>query len=492
LKLILLMLLLNNNNTILEHRIMMFSEKPVMSINNTEKSAIKAYFSAAIPIIQTQLNQQKLPNGTKITRPRLSPEKFRAFYDQKMAEYERIQSQILKRNATIKSLRDIPSDDEDDSTDNKMTLNLEPKRYYLLPGDDQKYHVIPVPNIPSLNDPEEHSATWINEEIYIHQNRDDCNFAEKKDEDEEDYLRYLKKESYQNDQVKFVVKYAVAINREEQLVIFKSKQLPYPLDNEINQQKIYDRSYELVPELHQAPPFIRIFERPNGATVIKRIDVLLYQGESLASFLNKNEDLDTLEKSHIAEALLEQYIHQIYKKSIIHTDINANNICIRQKHKNTDDFIVTFIDFEQAFLITDSIDCKHGLGTPGYLAPELFKTIHDYNNQTAYIDNQVRDMLHPEYSKLFSVETDIYALSCVLLFDLNLQKDSSFYHLAKAMHDTDPKQRPSVDNIKQSLNHHALEPTSSIAALNQFGVFQEPNRALTVTESNESIKYEKK
>jgi hypothetical protein len=101
-------------------------------------------------------------------------------------------------------------------------------------------------------------------------------------------------------------------------------------------------------------------------------------------------------------------------------------------------------------------------------------------------------MLHPEYSKLFSVETDIYALSCVLLFDLNLQKDSSFYHLAKAMHDTDPKQRPSVDNIKQSLNHHALEPTSSIAALNQFGVFQEPNRALTVTESNESIKYEKK
>ena len=124
-------------------------------------------------------------------------------------------------------------------------------------------------------------------------------------------------------------------------------------------------------------------------------------------------------------------------------------------------FEVVFIDWDEAFSIgtPDTI----GTGTPGYMAPEFFKTPEDFERQ---LDNRgvgtttYRNTLKSDYKNLFSEPSDIYALGVVLLDDLRLEHSSSLYFLVHEMCQSEPNMRPSGARINEALepseNHESI------------------------------------
>ncbi len=175
----------------------------------------------------------------------------------------------------------------------------------------------------------------------------------------------------------------------------------------------------------------------------KLIEIQPYRGETLCDFIDQEIPAQIIDD--IAHNLIQEYINQIFNRGIVHTDINATNICIKE-------MVITYIDFKESFFI-DALPT--GKGTPGYYAPEFFKEPTDHLRQLdirAEGEEQLINALKPNFHDFFSPATDIYALGTTLIQALQLSKASPYYELAVMMTDADPVKRPASVDLQQILD----------------------------------------
>ncbi len=176
----------------------------------------------------------------------------------------------------------------------------------------------------------------------------------------------------------------------------------------------------------------------------KYIEIIPYKGETLESLL-----LDEPEESEKewAGELIRACLEQVAEKGIVHTDLKPANICVL-------DDVITIIDFDNAF-IPELEHVSDGLGTPGYVAPELFKNIQDAAQQCEIYsrgDEHWITALKSDFRHLFTTATDIFALGQILLHDLDLEEDHPYYPLANRMSSIDPRARPNWSDIREIYN----------------------------------------
>ncbi len=358
----------------------------------------------------------------------------------------------------------------------------QPRHYVIPAGVVSEAHYIKITS-PFLDDPGTHSATMVNGKIYFHQNKDDlpktlpdnfedyCDIDEDEDQEDESILAYraawarvLRKPAYVlNDGnlglFKKTIKYAVDIEGH----VFYLKSHTSLVEGGVSLTKHTD---QYAPQLYMGPPIFRRTDFFHN-TQIKRIDITRDSGETLDEFmLNHQDELTSIEIELLAGEILKQYLVQINEKGMVHTDIKAANVCVKITHKKRLQFEVVFIDWDEAFYI--GTPCTMGSGTPGYMAPEFFKTPRDYERQLeqrAMGITDYCDTLKSNHKNLFSESSDIYALAIVLLEDLQLETSSSLYSLANAMRHSIPSMRPSGQYINEALVRNADRQFAEIAPL---------------------------
>ena len=356
---------------------------------------------------------------------------------------------------------------------------LIPRCYIMPSGVDGEARYIPI-TTTFLDDPGTHSAIVVNGKIYFHQNKDDLpktlpdNFEDYCEIDEDDdpenesivaykasWARALGKPDYVLNVTnvglfKKTVKYAVDIEGH----VFYLKSHSSLVEGAVSLSK-YTEQY--APQIYIGPPiFRRTFFLRNLQT--KRIDITRDSGENLDEFMLIHRDaLSSIEIELLAREILKQYLVQVIEKGIVHTDIKAENICVKMNRTEGLRFEVLFIDWDEAFdLGTPS---TMGNGTPGYMAPEFFKTSQDWARQ---LENMGVDLptycntLKSNYKNLFSESSDIYALGAVLLDDLQLEPSSPLYTLANEMCHSMPSMRPSRKRINEELVRSADSQTPAI------------------------------
>jgi serine/threonine protein kinase len=194
-------------------------------------------------------------------------------------------------------------------------------------------------------------------------------------------------------------------------------------------------------------------------TLTKKIDITRNSGQNLQKFISIHQNnLSPIQIEQLSAELLTQYLVQIQDKGLVHTDIKAQNICIKITERAEHPFEVVFIDFEEAFFI--EAPSAKGRGTPGYMAPEFFKTRNDFEMQ---LENRGIDLLtycntlKLDFKSLFSVASDIYSLGFVLLNDLPLDHTSDLYHLAHLMCHSEADHRPSANDIRERLSAATIQ-----------------------------------
>ncbi len=356
-----------------------------------------------------------------------------------------------------------------------------PTRYIILAGSDGLSRYIPIAT-PFLDDPGTHSATRVNGTIYFHQNQDDLpknlpdnfeDYCEIEADDSENkaavayrafWERALAKPAYVHNLVgiglfKKTVKYATDSDghifylKSYASFVVEGLSLPNPVER-------------YAPQLYMGPSIFRraVFY---GNIQTKRVDVTRDSGENLEEFISSHQDaLTSVTKELLAREMLKQYLVQVNEKRIVHTDIKPTNICVKTIDTEGMQFEVVFIDWDEAFSIGTSNIL--GSGTPGYMAPEFFKTPQDFERQ---VENRLAgieiyfDSFKADYNNLFSESTDIYALGSVILGHLQLEPDSSIYQLVHAMCYNSPSTRPSREEINEALEQSANSP--SIASGNR-------------------------
>ncbi len=129
----------------------------------------------------------------------------------------------------------------------------------------------------------------------------------------------------------------------------------------------------------------------------KYIEIIPYKGETLESLLLDEQEES---KQEWAGKLIQACLEQVAEKGIVHTDLKPANICVL-------DDVITIIDFDNAF-IPELDHLPTGLGTPGYIAPELFQNIEDATQQCE-IYNQGDEhwvaALKADFRELFTTAT---------------------------------------------------------------------------------------
>lgn len=352
-----------------------------------------------------------------------------------------------------------------------------PRQYIIPAGMDGEARSIPITTIFS-GDPRTHSATMLNEKIYFHQNKDDlpkklpanfddyCEMSEDIDPEDKSYVAYKKarervlgKPDYifsfsDLARLKKTVKYAVDIEGNTYYLKSLSSIIAggVPLPNRIEQY---------APQLYMGPSIFRQTFFYRGA-LTKRVDITRDSGKNLDEFLFIHRNNFSIEKELLAREVLKQYLVQINEKGLVHTDIKPANICVKIGCLPGRPFEVIFIDWDDAF----SIEAPgKGSGTPGYMAPEFFKTLGNFERQleNRAVDNTTyTNTLKVDYKNLFSELSDIYALGIVLLNDLLLERSSGLYHLAISMCQIDPSNRPSVESMREALELRAETTSQAI------------------------------
>ncbi len=188
---------------------------------------------------------------------------------------------------------------------------------------------------------------------------------------------------------------------------------------------------------------------------IKKIEIMPYQGPSLSDYLENNPDIDEKDLLSIALKVLESFKAQLIDKSIIHTDIKFENICIM---KNDHQFQVVFIDFEEAYLEGEQ---PHGLGTAGYTPPECFKKADNHLIQLSIREKGQEawlKCLKPNFKDLFTYESDCYAIGCVLN---ELLRGTKYYlqlkFIINQFKNEEPSSRPKKEDISRIIEYFSNE-----------------------------------
>lgn len=217
------------------------------------------------------------------------------------------------------------------------------------------------------------------------------------------------------------------------------------------------RGYKIAPQLYFFSPVIRQTYRG-----YKKVEFLKDMGENLHEFRVRMRGIDGRLSFDVQEALVHevllQYVEQLADENIIHTDIKLMNTCIKAREDCDRPFVITFIDFDDAFIrepkSTEPNPPIEASGTPGALAPELFIEPLPYKQllRLAQEDpDAYEERLKPDYQKDFCRETDMFALG-VMLKQLNLSEDSRFYALSEAMLSFNSKNRPTLLAIQMLLD----------------------------------------
>lgn len=325
-------------------------------------------------------------------------------------------------------------------------------RYFILPcdneyeEDDSNFIAI---NKPLVSDIFTHEATFLNECAFIH-------------------LLPIK-DNPKNIQL--------VVNSEQEYMILKEC------------SRVTDH-HALNPELFPLPPLIYIDNF---------YQVMRYAGCDLATFIQRNPKLSSCQKDLIVKGLLDQ-IEKLHAKQYVHTDIKASNFCIIEPQ-----FKITLIDYEDIIHVDSLMYNRNSSGTLPFLAPEFFKShliqftkdaeslrqfeiclyiaiakiqkdfyphfflvkkemrlfasmsffeikkttqvflsLSNSNQHSPMKPNPYKlehDLMIQNWKHHFSKETDLYALGCLLKFELNLSEDSKFYSQMQQMLHSNPQNR---------------------------------------------------
>ena len=282
-----------------------------------------------------------------------------------------------------------------------------------------------IPLMTFEDDPMEHSCTLVNNRVYFQQHAEN-------------------KEAYYKNQY------------DEVGVIFCKQVVKEAVDNENNQYCFISKSSSSLKHITPTNPQVRervgyylsslgIFRETED--LYKKIDIVPYFGEKLGVYLER-EEWSVEDKSVWARAIINAYLVQVSDKGLVHTDINPNNICVKSLLDKT----LTLIDFEESFIWGEQ--APHGLGTPGYLAPEFFKEPSDCYRQLEIREQGAHGWvvaLKTDYRSLFSMSSDVWALGTLLLEDLALKEGCVYYELAVAMRNPEQALRPGIEEIREAL-----------------------------------------
>jgi len=318
---------------------------------------------------------------------------------------------------------------------------LERIRYFIIPLDTQgNVRRVLVEN-SFADDPKQHSATLLANDLWVHQSRldleiDDNEFDENESivsagnqeaHDEEESIndnisdasslkfeytpqtkfRFYAKDSKHLD-YRCVVKSVYALDRQEYGFI-KSQSLAENVDT---------RRFLNIPGLHVGPEFFRR-ETTHLGVRLKKLSLTYDAGNDLLSFMaERNFQLSPDLTRRLALEILEQYLQQICARQIIHSDIKSLNICVKERANAAQPFRVTFIDFDEAFVDSSEDHGRHQYanGTPGFLGPEFFNTPADFDNQFLHPDQRAfLQTLIPEWRTQFTCASDIFALGTTIL-----------------------------------------------------------------------------
>lgn len=106
-------------------------------------------------------------------------------------------------------------------------------------------------------------------------------------------------------------------------------------------------------------------------------------GGQLFDYIVENSFMEECEVSLVLEQLL-SIVNYLHNSSIIHRDLKPENIMIEREQKNiTDEKAlgklkrVKLIDFGFACYVSDEKQMDEPVGTPNYVAPEVFQGSYD-------------------------------------------------------------------------------------------------------------------
>lgn len=362
-------------------------------------------------------------------------------------------------------------------------------RYFLVPLNlsDATFISVPFSHV-AQHDSLKHSCTFVGNKYFFHQNEDDLpkvrnnkiastcesDNSSSESEDEHEYLtkieqkdasikheqrlrfkahfrelratraldkNYLRNQPASN-LIRNVVKYAVDEEGFDYILKSSSSSQGYiPLQSFIINRPNHFRFYRNTAIGSHAQ--------------IKCIDIKPYYGNNLSDFLAGYNGPKCIISSIIYE-MLAQYIQQIYKEKLVHTDINPSNICIQRVNSKIQ---VHYIDDEEAFLIDSDISQRSGRGTAGYYAPEFFIASESYQHQLDLREHSecaLVTALKPNFKNIFSQATDIYAVGRCILNCFRLYEGAPFYELVQQMCSMNPNSRPTGDEIENTLSHLTL------------------------------------
>lgn len=192
----------------------------------------------------------------------------------------------------------------------------------------------------------------------------------------------------------------------------------------------------------------RTWSNEDQTTYRKKVTVTPDLGHSLYTYLEKGF-LSLTDKEHLAHLIVSTYLTEIYEKNRVHTDINPSNICIQRVHGK---WVVEWIDWEESFLLDHPT--QTGKGTPGFLAPEFFKSHEGFEQQLIFraeSESCFFAALKGDFRRAFTQSTDLYALGCTL-HAMCLAQDSVYVEFAYALCAYSPINRPDGARIQHFLN----------------------------------------
>lgn len=389
-------------------------------ISEEEKTAIKQYFNH----FKTYAEYQPLPNGTKLTR--------------------------LEN-------KDIA----DDASENATLFS----RSFIVPISENENCLISMDFVDfndSISPEETHAAIYVNGDFIYLQNKLDASIEEQANEEEtdeesDDEIMFNMPNTHQyiaNDDFGMRPKVKYGITDTGDLCIYKTRYV-YKMDEDgIASPPFFDVS-QFAPDLYLYCGYRERKKKFISGTACKQIEIMRFVGENGWDFLEKNI-LTDFEKDYIAYAMLTQ-VQEAHARGIVHTDIKLENFCIIRNDDDKKPFTVTLVDWTEAFFIRNDIPNNrgYGKGTVGYKAPEIFikpltEPFADKEALTAFCENQetnnetIEDQLKPQYSALLSQQSDLFALGCVLIRDMELTYKSRYYALAWELCHTNPEARPDL------------------------------------------------
>lgn len=178
-----------------------------------------------------------------------------------------------------------------------------------------------------------------------------------------------------------------------------------------------------------------------------------------ADDIHNNNAYSRLERTHFAFAAAQE-VKRAFDMGILHRDIKGDNFV--GKLDDDGHIQVTMIDFGGAIDIAHAAADKKLVGTPLYMAPEVFRALH-----AALLEKINREELLPRGPVEFSTASDIYSFAKMCELDFGLDEHAGF-GILKLAQATEPSDRPSIDEIccllkadlaLQSGNHNEQEQT---------------------------------